>query len=182
MSVACPALVLYIRQCAPRPDRFSLFPPPPPSVNEPTSSPLLPYSHPHHPSNPLDPWDFRSRPPTIDSGVPLPHRYLFRRVSPLQTPPSSMPALDIYPRDDDQALPTLTMTINPENTQMAQDNAAGDSDSLSPGMVGAIVVVSLLVTISIVTAAVLHRSRCMNPRCKVCRVLRCERRKPQTGL
>ena len=91
-----------------------------------------------------------------------------------------MPAFDIYPRDD-QALPTLTVTIESDSTQAAQNKSAGGSDSLSPGAIGAISVVLLLVAICVVIAAVLHRLWCMNPRCKACRILRYERWKPRKG-
>ena len=102
-----------------------------------------------------------------------------------------MPAFDIYPRDDpvatllwddNQALHALTAMIEQGDTETIQKRAAGDSDSLSPGVIGAIAVVSLLMAVCMATAAILHRLWCMNPRCKACRILRCERWKPLKGL
>jgi len=93
-----------------------------------------------------------------------------------------MSVFGIHPRDDGQALSTLTVTITSDSTQAAQNKSAGHLDSLSPGVVGAISVVLLLVGIYVVTTVVLHQLWCMNPRCKACRILRCERWKPQKGL
>lgn len=84
--------------------------------------------------------------------------------------------------DDGQAAPTLTVTINSGHTGIPKKKVAGDTHSLSPGIIGAIVAVSVLAAVCMVTAATLHRSWCMNPRCKVCLVLRCGRRKAQKGL
>ncbi|KAF9646228.1 hypothetical protein BDM02DRAFT_3130526 [Thelephora ganbajun] len=100
-----------------------------------------------------------------------------------------MPTFDIYSRDDvattllwdnGQAAPTMTVTINPGRTQISS-KVAEHSNSLGPGVIGAIAVVSVLVVICVVTAAILHRSWCMNPRCRACLILRCGRRKPRQG-
>lgn len=97
-----------------------------------------------------------------------------------------MPTFDIHPRSDTlttslpnngQASPTVTVTLHAEETQVAQKA----SNLLTPGIIGAITVVSVLVAICAVVAATLHLSWCMNPRCGVCRVLRCGRRKLQNG-
>jgi len=103
---------------------------------------------------------------------------------------TTMPTRGAYPRDDTattilwdngQAAPTVTVTVDSGYGRTPRKKVAGDSGSLAPGVIGAIVVVSVLVVICLVTAAALHRSWCMRPECTACLILRCGRRKPQTG-
>jgi len=83
--------------------------------------------------------------------------------------------------DNGQAAPTLTVSIGSGYGRTPRKKVPGDPGSLSPGVIGAIVVVSVLVVICVVTAATLHLSWCTKAECKACHILRCGRGKPQKG-
>ena len=97
-----------------------------------------------------------------------------------------MPVLDVSSMGDTVSTlhiesltsPTMTVTINPGQTDSSGNNDAGSPNSLSSGVTAGIAVVSVLVVICVVTAAILHVWSCRNPGCKVRLIVRCGKRKP----
>lgn len=120
----------------------------------------------------------------ILKGSPTPALTIQSRMTP------TMPTHGAYARDEygtsliwdnGQAAPTLTVTINQGYGGIPRKKD-GVSGLMRPGVIGAIVAVSVLVVICMVTAATLHRLWCMKPDCKACLIFRCGRRKPQKGM
>jgi len=83
--------------------------------------------------------------------------------------------------DNGQAAPTLTVTIDPGYKGPPRKKVPGDPNPLTPGVIGGIVAVAVLVVVCAVTAAALHRLWCKKSECKACLIFRCGRRKPQKG-
>ena len=120
--------------------------------------------------------------------TPFPPVFILKSFSSLELAAQTRTIMTVHPRDDmattlywddGEAAPTMTATMDPEYTQTTQKTAAGDP--VGPGVIGAIAVVSTLVVICMVVAAVLHQLWCMNPGCRACFILRCGRRKSHEG-
>lgn len=172
--------MLYIHQRIPRPQPLSLLPPPVPigicldSERSPSFPPQSLVIRPIH----WIFWDILTLDRLSSNLQHAPFLPVFISKPPLELPAQTrtvrtMPVPGVYPGNPDDPAP--------KGTAPRTLTAAGNPDSLSPGVIGAVVTVPVLVVICMVAAATLHQLRCMNPRCKVCCVLRCRRRKPRNG-